>query len=139
MLLAKHLARGSLPLPLSLSGYVCLLIILQPTSDQPLFSPPLPLPLPLLCCHALFISASWTPNMPLAAIHRLTWPQDMGVQTQRGCGIQWGRGQSKQLRSCCLHDALYVCVCGIFDINSFGQFYKRLSGLTCSSGIHIFH
>lgn len=31
------------------------------------------------------------------------------------------------------------CVCGIFDINSFGQFYKRLSGLTCSSGIHIFH
>lgn len=26
-----------------------------------------------------------------------------------------------------------------FDINSLGQFYKRLSGLTCSSGIHIFH
>jgi len=31
-----------------------------------------------------------------------------------------------------------VCVQN-FDINSFGQFYKRLSGLTCSSGIHIFH
>lgn len=85
--------------------------------------------------------------MPLAAIHRLTWPQDINREgtghVEEEANGQWGESpsQAKQLRSCCLPPLTtsLSCVCGIFDINSFGQFYKRLSGLTCSSGIHIFH
>lgn len=54
--------------------------------------------------------------MPLAAIHRLTWPQDINgegegaghgeerEEVEEKANGQWGEspGQAKQLRSCCL-------------------------------------
>lgn len=113
-----------------------------------------------------FISASWTPNMPLSlglsvrlsicpfvrlsvcpsvALDRLTRTSLVGCPCQ--CPAQFsfffflfGLTPFRPIPKHCAVAAPRRLLCvRNFDINSLGQFYKRLSGLTCSSGIHIFH
>jgi len=128
---------------------VCLPVDNPPSTDQgPLHTP---------CCQALSFpphgrqtchSHSACPSVSLSvslSVRCASWAdQDQGtplVGCPCQCPVQFFSPDSaptktKTLRSC--RPRRLLCVRN-FDINSLGQFYKRLSGLTCSSGIHIFH